>query len=218
MKPKLINDILVLGHWSDSQTLATALGSLSLAWTTIADCEGLVSRVASNAPAAVAILPAETPPAERGQWLATVRAGDGLWSSTPLVEWPDPGPADGLQAVLEQWMGPLADPAFRDPASPAYRLVRLVGLERAGSLLRNLASTLQEVLAQSAAGQVDIATAHRLAGLSGLYGFSELGRSWQAYETGDSPDAGPALAATARALDALDRWSDAGNRSKGLVP
>lgn len=213
-----INNIVVLGRWPDRQGPDADLAAAGLGWTAIEDPRGLPGHMASAAPAAAAILPADQSSDERDRWLADLRSAAGLWASTPVIAWPVPTAEGGLREALEQWMGPLADPGFRDPESPIYRLVRLVGLDRAGNLLDNLASTLREVLAQAAMAPIDTATAHRLAGLSGLYGFARLGRCWQDYESGESSDASAALSATTEALARLEVWRHGRNCGQGLVP
>lgn len=218
MRYNFMDDILGLGHWANSEAVAAALASVGLAWSVVGDCDSLAARAISGAPAAAALLPAGVPAAARARWVAALRSGSGLWSSTPVIDWPATGTDPDLLAALEQWLGPLAEPDFRDPTSPGYRLVRLVGLDRARGLLGNLASALREVLGRGADGPIDQTTAHRLAGLSGLYGFSDLGRLWQACETGDLDHLAPALAETARVLDRLGRWSPGTNLPTGLVP
>lgn len=205
MQSKYINDVILLGRWSDRHGPEGVLTSTGLAWTAIDDCETLARHAATGAPAAAVILAAGTTAAEREQWLAVLRAAGGLWSSTPLIEWSADGAGGDLVAALAQWLGPLAEPTFRDPDWPVYRLVRLVGFDRAEGLLSGLATVLREALAQAATGPVDLGTAHRLAGLCGLYGFADLGQRWQEYETGESPDAAAAVAATRQVLERLER-------------
>lgn len=111
------------------------------------------------------------------------------------------GPA---RAAIEQWTGPLAEAAFRNPDDAHYRLVRLVGRTRAHGMLARLAEHLREALAALEHGRPAAALAHRFAGVAGLYGFAELARCWQMVELDEHPDLAGVRATTQGVLDQLD--------------
>lgn len=202
-----VNDLLLLGEGLDYKVLAPIAAAAGLVARIMAVPEALEQHLAAasasaSAPAA-ALLAAGLPASERDRWTAVFRRGPALWASTPLVEWSASQPASDLLAALEERIGPLNRPDFRDPNSAVFRLVRLVGLSQGRRLLAGLADTLHQSLAEAATGPVHPAMAHRLAGLAGIYGFAELGRSWRAVETGESRDPAAALALTRQVLDHL---------------
>lgn len=213
-----INDVLVLGAGLDAAQLGPILAAHGLGCSVCVELADLTRHQTVSAPAAAAIVAANRSEAERRSWNEALRAGGGLWASTPLIALPDRAPPSVLVARLEQCMGALAQPAFRDPAAADYRLVRLVGLDQARRLLSNLAAALRETLAQAEAGPVRPEAAHRLAGLAGLYGFAELGQHWQAIESGESSDSRAALALTREILARLEDPSALRNLAPGMVP
>lgn len=185
-----------------------------------ADAAVLVAASASQEPPALAIV---EPGAGAAEWLARLRAQPGLWSTTPVLAlgapgedelavngWITPEATDAeVLAAVERWTGPLGRPELRDPEDPRYRLVRLIGMDRAADMLARFAGKLETALAMleppvDRAGLP--ALAHGIAGMAGLYGFSELGELWLAVERGESRGVAAVEAATRLSLDALRDW------------
>jgi hypothetical protein len=111
-----------------------------------------------------------------------------------------PAAADAatLRAAIEAFTGTLSDHALRRaPFSPFYRLVRLLGTRHAADMTARFADTLRMTLADAAPSPDQ---AHRLAGLAGAIGYSDLGRMWRAAEPGVA-----ALAATRAVLAEIER-------------
>lgn len=105
--------------------------------------------------------------------------------------------------LLEQWAGPLDDPAFRAaPYGRRYRLVRLLGLDNADAILARLKSALREAV-EEAGRDEHLASAHRLAGLVGMVGFAELSGLWSAVDRGEPGALDRAVAGSRAVLDEL---------------
>lgn len=103
-----------------------------------------------------------------------------------------------LLAAIEAFTGALGDHALRRaPFSPFYRLVRLLGTRNAADMIARFADTLRMTLADAAPSPDQ---AHRLAGLAGAIGYSDLSRMWRAAEPGAA-----ALAATRAVLAQIER-------------
>lgn len=182
--------------------------------------------VSGISPPAIAVLhphPEHFPQSRCAAWLGAMRSLPGLWGSTPALAvgdpatdgplavagWlaPDADPATIL-AAIENWTGPLADPAFRDGDDPAYRLLRLVGMTRATAMLGRLGALLAEGEAAHAAGDGPELRqlAHRIAGAAGMHGFAGLGALWQRIEQGESIDPAVLAAATDAVTRRIRRW------------
>jgi len=95
-----------------------------------------------------------------------------------------PFDATTFLAQLEQWAGPLDDHQLRQwPFSPRYRMIRLMGLDRASAIRARFTESLDATLGLSD-DSITAADAHRLAGLAGMLGYSELAVAWAAIERG----------------------------------
>lgn len=204
MTRPVLNLVLLLDTHPEHARITRVLIDAGLDWMAFAAPAQLAAAITSTSIPAAALVAAALPAATSEQWSAVVREGPGLWASTPLIAITSAEQPAELRARLEESLGPLAMPSFRDPESAAYRLVRLVGLDQARRLLASLADTLREAVALAGTGPVPAALAHRLAGLAGLYGYAALGQSWKAVELGESGAPGRALAMTRKVLAELE--------------
>jgi hypothetical protein len=184
---------------------------------------GSVAPAPDSAPPAVVLL---DPDGDATACLAALRALPGLWGNAPVLgvgPLRDAGappvagwielPLDEAAAIaaIEEWTGPLADRAWRDPDDPGYRLVRLVGMTRATAMLGRLAVQLAEALtrlAEPGDPAVLRGLAHRVAGIAGLYGFADLGEAWLKVERGESGAEAVAAEAARVALAVIRRWPE----------
>jgi CheY-like chemotaxis protein len=100
---------------------------------------------------------------------------DGTSASLPAADSPP-----SLIAAIELFTGALGDHALRAaPFSPFYRLVRLIGARDAAGIIARFADALRTTLAD---GTSSPDQAHRLAGLAGAIGYTDLGMAWRAAE------------------------------------
>lgn len=117
--------------------------------------------------------------------------GDARWAGTNALL--PPGGAAMLVAAIEVFTGALSDHALRvAPFSPFYRLVRLLGARDAAAMIARFAETLCTALAE----EMDSTDqAHRLAGITGALGYTDLSLAWRAAEQ-DITARGAAVAAS----------------------
>lgn len=199
---------------SDAALSSALAGWLEpLGWTcmTIDRPEGLEGQVGTAVPALAFV---DAGGVDAG-WIAAVRALSGVARGTPVLLVAGPAAAGGVgiagridlpfdsvaaRVVVEHWAGPLDRPAFRDPASGHYRLVRMGGRAQADKLMTGFAEHLEEALALGARGEPLQPVAHRIAGLAGMMGFDRLTPCWSALDRGEAIDPADVLAATEIAL------------------
>ncbi len=111
--------------------------------------------------------------------------------------------SDRFAALLEAWAGPLDAHRMRiAPFVPRYRLIRLVGLANADAMMTRFAAALKDAVDLSVTDPTRL-SAHRLAGLSGMIGYSELSRLWSAVDNGVPEALTPAIAASVALLEEL---------------
>ena len=151
----------------------------------------LIDGYAPGAGEVVAALRALAPP-DNGTPILTLgleHAGGAGGALTPPLQ------EEAFLKLLRQWAGPLESKALRQvPWNPRYRLIRLLGLEATDAMLLRL----REALAQAVADHADDLPlpAHRLAGIAGLCGFSELARAWSRADRGEDGALDDAVAAS----------------------
>lgn len=105
-----------------------------------------------------------------------------------------------LLGLLEHWAGPLNDHALRAvPLSPRWRLIRLVGFANAESMLDRFRLALEEAIA-AADDDPETVPAHRLAGLAGLIGYTDLHAAWSRVDAGEADALAEAIEASRGAL------------------
>lgn len=119
---------------------------------------------------------------------------------------PPPYDHEPLRRAIEQWTGPLADHDFRDLTNPLYRLTRLAGQTDARRLLERFGHSVEEALDQLSDGGVETAfVVHKLAGLAGLFCFTELSDLCAQVDRGESDDLVPIRAEAKRTLTMISR-------------
>ena len=117
---------------------------------------------------------------------------------------PPPGDTATLVAALEHFAGALGDHALRSPPySPFYRLVRLLGTRDAAAMIARFADTLRTAIDRTELPCRE--DAHRLAGLAGAIGYTELSLAWRAAEQGGVAAAAAAIDATRATLAEIAR-------------
>lgn len=172
----------------------------------------MLDEVARCQPAAV-LIDASTP--RSGDVIAAIRALAPPLNGTPIlglgVE--HAGGAGGVLTpplevevfvrLLRRWAGPLENDALRQvPWSPRYRLIRLLGLEAADAMLLRLREALAQAVTDHAGDQP--LSAHRLAGVAGLCGYSELAQAWSRAERGEARALDEAIAASLTAIAGIE--------------
>lgn len=162
-----------------------------------ADRKTLLAEAERDLPAAVIV------GADADEILAAVRALPAPANGTPVIALDAREPRDGeaLLARLRHWAGPLDDHALRRaPFGARYRLIRLLGLDAADAMIARFRDALREAL-ELAESDPAAVPAHRLAGIAGMVGESELSTLWSCVDRGEAGALPPALAAARRALD-----------------
>jgi hypothetical protein len=110
-----------------------------------------------------------------------------------------PPTQDAFTDLLRQWAGPLGDHTLRRaPWNFRYRLIRLLGLDAADSTLGRFGAALRQAIDDAAGGR-DAVPAHRLAGIAGMCGFTDLSRLWARVDRGED-DAFALAIATSRSV------------------
>ncbi len=159
----------------------------------------LVDGAALRAGEVVAAIRAQAPPLNGTPILALGldhAGGAGGPLTLPLHE-------EAFLKLLREWAGPLESRALRRaPWKPRYRLIRLLGLEAADAMLLRLRDVLAEAIADHAAGRP--LSAHRLAGVAGLCGFSELAGAWSRTDRGEDGSLPQAIAASRETIDEIE--------------
>jgi len=144
----------------------------------------------------VARLRAATQPAAG---VPVLQHGHARWAGTSAVL--PTGDTRTLIAAIEAFTGRLSDHALRTaPFSPFYRLVRLLGTRDAAAMIARFADTLRTALADAAPSADQ---AHRLAGVAGALGYTDLSLAWRAEQDHTTSDA--TVAATRMVLDQIER-------------
>jgi hypothetical protein len=104
--------------------------------------------------------------------------------------------------LLSHWTGPLDNHGLREePWNARYRMIRLLGLEAADGMLERLRDTLAEALTSD----TENLSAHRLAGIAGMYGFNELGEAWSRVDRGEDSALAAAIIASRETVAEIDR-------------
>ena len=159
----------------------------------------LIDRSARRSREVIAEIRALAPPLNGTPILALglEHAGGAGGLLTPPLE------EEAFLQLLRHWAGPLENNALRQaPWSPRYRLIRLLGLEAADAMLLRLRSALAQAVADHAGHRP--LSAHRLAGVAGLCGFSELARAWSRADRGEDGALDHAIAASLTAITGID--------------
>ncbi len=96
--------------------------------------------------------------------------GANAWVPVPLER-------EAFLALVEEWAGSVEDTDFRRLNAPRYMLTRLAGRERAEAMLGRFVQSLIKALA-AADGNGEPVSAHHVAGLAGVMGYTDLGKAW----------------------------------------
>jgi hypothetical protein len=125
--------------------------------------------------------------------------GDTRWAGTSALV--PAGGVDTLIATIEAFTGGLSDHGLREPPfSPFYRLVRLLGARDAAAMIARFADTLCSAVADAA---ISADEAHRLAGVAGAIGYTDLSLAWRAAEQ-DHAASDAAITAACIVLDQIE--------------
>lgn len=191
--------------------LADILGEIGWCAVPVAERAPMLALLEERAPAAVVIDGGAPAAAET---VAAIRRLAAPANGTPILvlggEGVQPGAGGRLPlpldraafvALLREWAGPLEADALRAaPYAPRYRLIRLIGLAAADAMLERFRDALREAL-DIAARDPGGVPAHRLAGIAGMVGHSDLGALWSRVDRGETGALPLALDASRRALD-----------------
>lgn len=198
--------------FSDNAGLVSAIVSALTphGWGTTATVDPAAALAALTADAALVVLDAHH--AGAADLLQRLRAAPQPTGGVPVLQHggvrldgtsallPPPGDRAALIAAIESFTGALGDHNLRrPPLSPFYRLVRLLGTRDAAGMIARFAETLRTALAEETASSEQ---AHRIAGLAGALGYTDLSLAWRAAEYGDTA---PAMATTRATLAAIAR-------------